>query len=98
MPWTHQTHTGYQPQNTSLEAALHVGPSAPLIRSKIINFLRQTGRAWTSEEIACHLDLDYRSVQPRLSELRDEGKTRDSGVRRLSSRNRNTIAWEAAPK
>lgn len=95
MPWTDAPKVGYQPVDTSLEAAIGVQPKAELIRTMILNFLRQTAKSWTSEEIAHRLDIDYRSVQPRLSELRDKGVVRDSGTRRLSSRNRNIIAWEA---
>lgn len=95
MPYTEQNHVGYQPVNTSLEAALHVENKAPYIRILILNFLRQTKKAWTSEEIALSLDIPYESTQPRLSELRGEGKVRDSGQRKPSRFNRRIICWEA---
>lgn len=39
------------------------------------------------------LDRDYRSVQPRVSELVRDGKIIDSGVRTDGSFNRPIIVW-----
>lgn len=98
MPWTNNEQVGYQPIDTSLDAAIAGEKTAPILRTMILNFLRQTSKGWTSEEIAHRLDLDYRSVQPRLSELRDAGKVYDTGTRRMSERNRLIIVWKSTPK
>lgn len=94
MPYT-DTGIGYRYTDTSLEAAIAGEKTAPILRTMVLNFLRVTKRGWTTEEIADRLGLEYRSVQPRLSELRNEGQVYDSGERRMSRFHRNIIVWKA---
>lgn len=86
---------GYRNVDTSFEAAVAGRRTAPVLRTMILKFLHVSGRSWTTEEIADALALEYRSVQPRLSELCNEGKVIDTGERRISRFNRRTIVWSA---
>lgn len=98
MPYTPQG-TGWQGSDTSLSAAAYVEDTrketAKSLRARILHFLRFSRKSFTSEELCDALDVDYRSLQPRLSELKNDGKIEDSGFRRTSSRNRQIIAWKA---
>lgn len=91
-----QEGVGYQSTDTSLVAAQEINMSAKTIRAKVLMALRQAGEPLTSEDLATHLGLPYRSVQPRLAELRNAGRVEDSGLRALSSFNRNIILWRIA--
>lgn len=95
MPYSQPDGTGYQRTDTSAGAARNIAPKAPDIRYAVLKFLRTNPDGYTSEEIAAELDLPYRSVQPRLSELKNECLVCDSGERRMSEYNRPIIVWEA---
>lgn len=96
MPYTGKG-VGYQKTDTSMAAAHSTGSKASIVRDQVMELLAQVfPRALTSEEIARRLNLDYVTVQPRTSELRNAGKIRDSGVRKVGRYGKLIIAWEAA--
>jgi len=84
---------GYQGPETSRKAAEGIVPKAVTIKIQVYFFLLGAGSPLTSEEIAEGLALDYRSVQPRLSELQNDGHVEDSGIRRMGSRGKEVVAW-----
>lgn len=88
----HHEGVGYQSTDTSREAAMHIAPTVSTVQKMVIDALAEG--MLTSEEAAIRTGCDYRTIQPRFSELQDRGWVRDSGVRRKSSRGRNIIAWE----
>jgi len=90
MPYTSQD-VGWQRTDTSHDAAKTT--DAANIRKKVLWILGRAEIPLTSEEIAAGLGLPYRSVQPRLSELRDLGLVEDSGERGVSTYNKSVIKW-----
>ena len=80
MPYTDDG-VGYQKTDTSHNAAEQV--SAGTIRDYVLSYLHSQVGPQTSEEIAKGISLDYVSVQPRLSELRNMNLVRDSSTRKI---------------
>lgn len=86
---------GYQGRDTSLQAAQsNVGKKITL-REQVKNVLRGTSEALSTEQIAEMLGRPYVSVQPRLSELANDGLIRDSGKRGKTQWGKQCILWEA---
>lgn len=84
---------GYQKTDTSRDAAASVKPRN--LREAVLGIL-SAGNRMTTEEIADALEKPYVSVQPRLSELRNDGKVIDTGARRLSKWGKQAIVWGKA--
>ena len=77
---------GYRDHFTSKAAAKAVEESAEYVQERILIRLRTVGPIGaTSYELAHALDLPYGTVQPRTSELRDQGLIRKSGMTRPSA-------------
>lgn len=86
---------GYQGGDTSLQAAQsNVGKKLTL-REQVKNVLCGTSKALSTEQIAEMLGRPYVSVQPRLSELANDGLIRDSGKRGKTQWGKQCILWEA---
>lgn len=96
MPW-HEG-VGWKGTDTSLHAARAIQPRAGTLQEAVLNVLRAAPAPMTTEEIARSCAVDYRSIQPRISELRSMGLVRDSGIRRPSIFNRPIAAWEPSPQ
>lgn len=92
MPYTIDG-TGWKGTGTSQEAAREI--EAGTIRRRVRAFLERAPRPLTADEIADALLIPGCSVRPRLTELRIDGRVRDSGIRRLGHYGRPMIAWEA---
>lgn len=92
MPYI-ESGVGYQATDTSMIAALEIKESAKTIRARVLLHLRRAGEPLSSEDLAVSLGLHYRSVQPRLAELRNAGLVEDSGERCVSDYNRPIILW-----
>lgn len=95
MPYTDQS-VGYQNTDTSRAAAEDIGTKAATIREMVIDSLHKSVLPLTTEEIAVAIRLPYRTVQPRLSELRAAGRVKDSGLRKRGTFGKNIIAWSLA--
>jgi predicted ArsR family transcriptional regulator len=87
--------TGFQSTDTSLSAALQAEHRAPNLREDVLHYLRMIERPASTNDIAEALGRPYPSIQPRLSELREQGKVRDSGQRGLTEYGRPCILWQA---
>jgi len=48
----------------------------------------------TADDIAGALGADRLSVRPRLTELRDQGRVVDSGLRGKSAMGKSAIKWQ----
>ena len=70
---------------TSLAAARRVAPRVLGQRERVLNYVRLVGGA-TADEVEVALDMRAQSVTPRLVELVNAGKLRDSGQTRNSRR------------
>jgi len=89
MPYAGPKRTlGHQPVDTSWEAAIEGRITKKIARRRILNFLRQTARGWTADEIATALDLDPLTVRPRITEMKNEFLVEDTGERRMGNRGR----------
>jgi len=83
---------GWQRSDTSRLAAHSVRNSAKTIRHRIISYMKHNSPQ-TTEQIASNLRLTYREVQPRISELHNASRIRDTGNRIVGSYGRNVILW-----
>lgn len=87
---------GWKRTDTSRAAAESIASSKATLQRKALAAIRDAGaRGLTSEELARTLRVDFKAIQPRTSELRLEGKIRDSGQRRLNVSGKRAIAWVA---
>lgn len=86
---------GHQGGHTSRQAAEDLRPKAETVRLAVLRFLRAALYPKTSEEIADALGLDYRTVQPRTSELRNLGQIKASGHTKTGRYGKQIIAWQA---
>ena len=83
-----------QDTDTSKAAAESVKDAARTFRKKIhvlLGGLYPAGA--TSEELSKHLLVDYGTIQPRTSELRDSLIIMDSGARRDNESGKAAIVW-----
>ena len=87
---------GWQKTDTSHQAAEDQRPTASTVRAKVLRTLQVLDQPMNADDIAKVLDLDVLTVRPRCTELRNDGKIQDSGLRTLSSRGKKMIAWEVA--
>jgi hypothetical protein len=97
MPYADHKNTsgGYKtaPGTTSHAAAERIAPVAGTIREKVLACLR-TGGPLTTDQIAARINHPYVSVQPRVSELKADGKVEDSGQRRIGQWGVANIVWK----
>jgi predicted ArsR family transcriptional regulator len=78
---------------TSAAAAKAIEPHAGTLRATILDLLRRDGPL-TAQEIEDRTGLEGNTVRPRLCELRDAGKVRDSGLTRKTRSGRDAAVWE----
>ena len=72
---------GYQRSDTILAAAEDSTGKKVTLRQQVYTLLTKSPTPLSTEEIAQHLARPYFSVQPRLSELSNDRRVRDSGKR-----------------
>ena len=87
---------GYQSTETSHQAinAEHL----LTVREKVLLFLRSVSRgnlSLTTEQISKALDIPYVSVQPRLSELKNENLVKISEDRGQTQYGKTCVKWRA---
>ena len=87
---------GYQKTDTSFAAATINVDQKLTLKAQVLEALRQSSRPLDTEELAGALKRPYAGVQPRLSELRNEGKVADSGDRGYTQWGRKCIRWTIA--
>lgn len=85
---------GYQNRETSLQAAVSNKTGKITLRDRVYNLLAGSDSALSTEQIAAELGNPYVSVQPRLSELSNDLKVRDSGKRGKTQWGKSCILWE----
>jgi hypothetical protein len=85
---------GYQHRDTSLAAASNVGGKKTTLREQVYTLLTQTPTPLSTEQVAEILGRPYVSVQPRLSELSNDRRIRDSGRRGKTQWGKACILWE----
>ena len=85
---------GYQRRDTSLAAAEDNAGKKVTLREQVYTLLTKSPTPMSTEEIAQHLERPYVSVQPRLSELSNDRRVRDSGKRGKTQWGKACLLWE----
>lgn len=84
--------------DTSIAAAEDIAPKAGDIRTRVHRCLkRHYPDGLTTDECASKLGLSILTIRPRFSELKNEGKIRDSNRRRINASGKKAIVWYSAP-
>lgn len=82
--------------DTSAAAAEKIHPKLKGLRLEVYNaIVASQGMGLATEQIAQKINRNYRSVQPRTSELKGWGLIKDSGERRKNSYGNHEIVWIA---
>ena len=84
---------GYQKTDTS-KAASEFNKKGKLSIKEQVKNLFQDNVMLTTEEVSKALSRPEVSVQPRLSELRNDNFIKDSGERRMGKWGTNIIVWK----
>lgn len=89
-------HAGFKDSTTSREAAENIEKSgrAATLRHRVWTFFAMGGNG-TSEDVANRLGEPFQAIQPRISELRKQGKVEPSGERARLSRGGMGHVWRA---
>ena len=85
---------GFQKRETSLESATSNTLGKITLRDQVYSLLVEVKSPLSTEQIATELGRPYVSVQPRLSELSNDLKVRDSGQRGKTQWGKACILWE----
>jgi len=91
MPYNEQG-VGYREVSTSIQAGEDVAMKAANVRLMVLGALTRGG-PMTSDELAAELGIDYRTVQPRTSELRAAGRIVDSGRVAYGPHGKRVTVW-----
>ena len=91
LPQKYPDAPGHRKRDTSKEAAQRVTKVAE-IHHDIMYALEVFGD-FTMHQMAAHLQMEFRRVQPRMSELAAKGKIYDTGKRDLTPYGRKAIVW-----
>ena len=80
--------------DTSVEAAESMTLLAPKLRDLVAAELRRRG-GWgaTNDELEEHMDIKHQTLSPRVRELVQHGKVKDSGQRRRTRSGRFATVW-----
>jgi hypothetical protein len=90
MPYS-EAGVGYRPTDTS-QAAAPAPHKLTQLRGWVLQAVTNIPR--TCDEVSAALGLSPFSVRPRLTELRNAGKIKNSGQRRILDSGKKGIVWE----
>jgi biotin operon repressor len=93
MPYN-EARVGWQKTDTSKAAADDMKPKAKTLRDQAYDVVAQAPTPVSTEYVAYMMDKGYASVQPRLSELQNEGRIIDSGRRGINLSGKSCILWK----
>ena len=80
--------------DTSKLAAEEIKPHLGRLQSTVYSYiLKQDASGATCEEVERALNLAHQTASARIYELRHKGKLKDSGHRRLTTKNRLATVW-----
>lgn len=86
---------GYQDRDTSLEAALYDKSGKLSLREKSYKVIKKSLLPMSADQVADELQKSFISIRPRITELFNEGRIRDSGKRGKSQWGKACILWES---
>jgi predicted Rossmann fold nucleotide-binding protein DprA/Smf involved in DNA uptake len=78
--FTYPNSCGYKVEGTSKLAAEASEAGAKTLREQVYELLQK--KALTSDECACYLHQSVLAIRPRLTELKRQGKIRETGEHR----------------
>ena len=84
---------GYQTADTSREAAEFNAGGKVKLRDQVLQAFQQN-KKMTTEQVSSFLGRPEISVQPRVSELKNDGKIKDSGERKIGKWGASIKIWE----
>ena len=88
---------GHRNVDTSVAAADDLAPKLARLQRMALAMIRGAGSdGLTADELALLMEMPRWSVQPRTTELKRKGLTRDSGLRRLNCTGKQAIVWVAS--
>ena len=88
---------GHRNVDTSIAAANALAPKLGRLQLMAATAILDAGaHGLTADELAARLDMDRWSIRPRTSELKREGRIRDSGTRRPNCTGKRAIVWVSA--
>ena len=93
MPYNEKGEAGYKQRDTSESAAKAIEPKAGTIKHKVLQVYHGHPFPLTADEVAEMLRMDFISVRPRVTELVNDNRLMDSGVRRVGRFGKTQIAW-----
>ena len=88
-----KTHTHKGDPETSTAAAHAAQSLVDSHKSTIMDVLRRLGPQ-AVEEVAGHCALESLQVTRRMSDLKNDGRVRDSGLRHRNANGRQAVRWE----
>jgi len=87
---------GHRGVDTSVDAARAIEISVSRLQRIALRAIRGAGPlGLTTHELAARVRIHRDTIQPRTSELRQQGLIRDSGARRANPTGKNAIVWVA---
>jgi hypothetical protein len=92
MPYTREG-IGYQGRDTSMNAANSNVKGRQTIRDQVYEALASSPLPLSTEELAEKIGKPFASVQPRTSELCNDGRICDSGKRGRTQWGKACILW-----
>ena len=95
---TYPASPGWSQPTTSREAARRFAGRSKLLRQRVLATLEEVPSGMSAHEIARRLALPPSAVQPRVSELRREGKIKPSGWRTKNDSGVSAHAWVLWPE
>jgi predicted ArsR family transcriptional regulator len=94
LPIFDYTPPGYKDTDTSEKAARKVSGRAPMLRAKAYQILVESKEPMTADEVAARMGESVLSIRPRLSELVEAGRIKDSGQRGQNASGASAKKWE----
>lgn len=86
---------GFKRRATSKQAAADIKATAPTLRERCLQIIKESPVPLTADEVAAALGKSVLSVRPRITELSVMNLIDDSGITRPNSSGRQAVAWVA---
>lgn len=89
-------YTGRNAPSTSYEAAEIIAPNVDTLRARVLDWAERQAHGFTHEELADAFSYHKpNSVFPRCTELAEEGKVLNTGMRRYNRAGNSCTVWIA---
>lgn len=79
--------------DTRREAHAAIQSRAASLRSRALLLFKRGGRL-SADQVAVLMEEDKLSIRPRISELRQCGRIKDTGSRTTNSSGKRAVVWE----